>query len=449
MVRGSTSRLLYPLTIVSFLLYLYMGYLVERYQSFQLISGYIILFILFLGLWYFTRTAKQVRWLILFGILLRLVLIFVFPALSDDIYRFVWDGRLLNNDIHPFSHVPSYYMQPGSPDVPGITSALYELLNSSHYFTIYPPVAQFFFSLSTAIFPNSVHGSAIVMRAFIIIAECGSLWLITRILFHYKLPAKNALLYALNPLIILELTGNLHFEAFMIFFLLTGIYFFLTRKPMMSALTFSFAIASKLIPLMLLPVFFKRLPVKKLLIFYSLIAIFTVVLFLPLINSDLIKGMSSSLSLYFQSFEFNASIYYILREVGFQITGFNIIQVLGVVLAGTAFLLIMIYGIVHNYKRIRLPEAMMWVLMIYFSLATTVHPWYIATVLVLSIFTRFRFPVFWSLLIFMTYLGYSATGFEEILWLTATEYVLVFVFMMYEVYKYYIGRERSVRIVNE
>ena len=442
MIKSGSGRILYAAAAISLILYAWLAYLVPRYESFRLISGYSVLFGSFLAMWYYARTAKQVRWLLAFAILLRLVLLFAFPGLSDDIYRFVWDGRLFNQNIHPFSHIPSYYMEPGSPDVPGITSSLYHLLNSPNYFTIYPPVAQFFFSVAAAIFPHSVHGSAIIIRAFIILAECGSIWLITRILFHYKLPSKNALLYALNPLIILELTGNLHFEAFMIFFLLVAIYFFLTDKTRMAALSFAFAIASKLLPLMLLPLFVKRLPWKRLLIFYTLVAVFTLALFLPFLHKDLFNGMSSSLSLYFQRFEFNASIYYLLREVGFYTEGYNTIHILGKYLALATFLLIVGYAWLHNHRQTRLPEAMLWVLVIYLFFSTTVHPWYISTVLVLSIFTRFQFVVLWSFLIFTTYIGYSETGFEEILWLTTTEYVLVFVFMFYELYNYYTKKAR-------
>lgn len=449
MVRSKSSRILYWAAFFSLFIYIYIGYLVERHESLRLISSYTVLFALFIALWHFARTSKQVRWLLLLGIFFRIVLLFAFPHLSDDIYRFVWDGRLMNHGIHPFAHIPSYYMQPGSPEVPGITSSLFYLLNSPDYFTIYPPVDQFFFSVSAAIFPHSVHGSAIVIRAFIIVAECMSLWVITRILFHYKLPGKHVLLYALNPLVILELTGNLHFEAFMIFFLLVSLYFFLTGKNRMTALTFSFAIASKLLPLMFLPVFFKRLPIKKLLVFYALVALFTVLLFLPFISRELVHGMTSSISLYFQRFEFNASIYYLLREVGFYVEGYNTIGTLGKYLALASFVLIILYGVVHDVKKIRLPEAMMWVMVLYFMLTTTLHPWYITTLLVLSIFTRFRFPVLWCFMIFLTYVGYSLTGFNEVLWVTTAEYLSVFTFMLYEIFKNYIRPDKSYRVTNE
>ena len=444
MVKGKSGPVLYLASVLSLLLYVFIAYVVQRHQSFLLLGSYTLLFATFLAMWYYAYSSKRVRWLVVLAIFLRITLLLAFPNLSDDIYRFVWDGRLMNNGIHPFSHLPAYFMTPGSPDVPGITSSLYYQLNSPEYFTIYPPVSQFFFSVSASIFPESVHGSAIVMRIFIIVAEIGSLWLITRILFHYKLPSRHVLLYALNPLIILELTGNLHFEAFMIFFLLVAIYFFLTRKYIISALALAFSIGSKLLPLIFLPLLIRRIWGKQLLIYYVLTGVFTVVLFLPLINSDLIRGMTSSLSLYFQRFEFNASIYYLLREAGFYLKGYNTIHVLGKYLAVAAFILIMGYALIHKPKRVRLPEAMLWVMMIYCLLTTTLHPWYLATVVLLSVFTPFRFPVLWSFMVFVTYVGYSEVGFQENLTLTALEYTFVFVFMLYEIYMNYIRTTKEV-----
>jgi alpha-1,6-mannosyltransferase len=74
----------------------------------------------------------------------------------------------------------------------------------------------------------------------------------------------------------------------------------------------------------------------------------------------------------------------------------------------------------------------MWVLCIYFLFVTILHPWYITTLLALSIFTSYRFPLVWTGLIFLTYVGYTATGFTENLWLTAFEYIGVIGYFIFE-----------------
>ncbi len=71
----------------------------------------------------------------------------------------------------------------------------------------------------------------------------------------------------------------------------------------------------------------------------------------------------------------------------------------------------------------------------YFLMSTTVHPWYVATPLLLCVFTRYRFPLVWSATVMLSYAAYGADGFKENLWLVAIEYVVVIVFFIWEVYR--------------
>jgi hypothetical protein len=71
-------------------------------------------------------------------------------------------------------------------------------------------------------------------------------------------------------------------------------------------------------------------------------------------------------------------------------------------------------------------------LLIYFLFTTTLHPWYIIPLLVLSIFTDFKFVILWTGVIFLTYAGYHSEGFQENLWITAFEYAAVLGYLAYE-----------------
>jgi len=309
---------------------------------------------------------------------------------------------------------------------------IYNQLNSPNYFTIYPSFAQFIFWVS-AVLTENVLGATVVIRLFILFAEVGTFYYILKLQSHYKISSNNVLLYALNPLVIIELTGNLHFEAFMIFFLIAGIYYLIKNRLLLAAFFWSMAIASKLIPLMFLPLFITRLNPQKLLKWYGLIAISSLILFLPLLSEELVKGMTESINLYFQKFEFNASIYFIVREIGFWVNGFNIIESAGPWLAFATFSSILMYSFLS--RKLQLTDAMMWVLLIYLVLATTVHPWYITTLLALSVFGGCRFAVIWSFLIFFTYIGYTQQGFQENYWVVGIEYSVVFVYIIYEIFK--------------
>jgi len=428
----------HALALISACFYLFISYYLHRSEGFWLLSSYVLLFVAYVFL---VKTARQdqVLFYIILALFFRLLLLFVFPNLSDDIYRFVWDGRLLSLGMHPFNEVPSAIVAKGNLPK-GLSLALYQYLNSPDYFTIYPPFAQLVFWLSSALSPSSVLGSAVVMRLLIITAEMVSIRYLLKLADFYQVRRQNVLWYALNPLVILELTGNLHYEAFMICFLLLAVYLLLKEKYIWAGFFVAMAVSVKLLPLILLPLFIRRVDFKHLIWFYGSIAFFVVLTFLPLFSSTLIHGMGSSLSLYFQKFEFNASVFYLIREVGYAVKGYNIIQTAGPYLAVTTFILIVLFAL-FAYRQ-KFPQAVIGSLIIYFLLATTVHPWYVTTILAFSVLTNFRFGVVWTFLIFFTYLGYEAAGFQENLWVTTTEYVLLTGYIAYELFKNYQRKQK-------
>lgn len=423
----------YVLVIVSLVGYYFLGYEILRFETLPLFTAFSVLFLTYL--WIVKSSSDQsVSFWIAISLIFRASLIFSLPQLSDDLYRFIWDGRLWAAGHHPFAALPSEYL---ALNIPGIDQDLYDHLNSKPYFTVYPPVAQYIFWLSVKVSPDSVFGSVIVMRIFIFLAEVGSILLMKSLLEKFKLPVKNVLFYALNPLIILELTGNLHFEGVMIFFLMLSIFLLTHYKIGGSAIAISVAVCTKLLPLMFLPSVIGRLTWKKLFFFFVTVAIACFCLFLPFLDWEVINSIKS-MSLYFNKFEFNASLYYLVREFGYTMYGYNIIQTVGWKLAATTFILIMSFVWIRSRQSQSNPgdkshqflfQDWMWILFIYFLFTTTLHPWYICTLLALSIFTSYRFVVVWTGLIFLTYAGYSKDSFHEILWLTAIEYIIVIVYL--------------------
>ena len=140
--------------------------------------------------------------------------------------------------------------------------------------------------------------------------------------------------------------------------------------------------------------------------------------------------------LWFQKFEFNASIYYIVRWIGFQLKGYNIIASAGKILP--LMVILILNGLAffrRNNSTQKLIETMLVGVSAYFFLATTVHPWYIATPLLLSVFTKFRFALVWSFLVMLSYSAYIKNGFQENYWLIAVEYILVIGIFVLEIFK--------------
>jgi len=429
--KYDTLLLILSLSLIS--LTVGFGLFIRQNDFAELLSFYGFFFIVYLLLCRYIEGNRAVNMLLGLALFLRLLLVFVMPNLSDDVYRFVWDGRLIINGISPFAELPKYYIE-SNIKLTGIDQNLFAQLNSPNYFAVYPPVPQCVFAIASFIFPKSIYGTMVVMKLVLLLFEVGSFFLWVKLLKHFSLPRKNALLYALNPLIIWDTFGNLHFEIAMVFFVLLALWLLVNFKWINSAFAMSFAITSKLIPLMLLPFLIKKLAWKKVLMYFGIVGVTVMLCFLPFFNFNTIKNLADSLDLYFQKFEYNAGVYYVFRYIGLKISGYNLIQVLGPVLglvtAGSIFVIAL-----HRKFTAKLPTKWLFAMTIFLLLATTVHPWYLSLAIALCTLTRFRYPILWSGLIMMTYVNYSYAEFFENLWVVAIEYVLLFVFIGWEMFR--------------
>ncbi|ADR23336.1 hypothetical protein MATR_28150 [Marivirga tractuosa] len=399
------------------------SYFTFRFESVLILGQFVALFALYLYL-AFQKKNFSLKEIITLGILFRLLLFLLTPNLSDDVYRFLWDGKLWWEGIDAYAFLPSEIAKEKI-----LSPELFAQLNSPNYFSIYPPLNQLIFAVG-AVFENTTLG-VISIRLFIILAEVGTLILLPKVLLQYGKDPKSLLYYAFNPLVILELNGNLHFEAFVIFFLLWAIYEFEKNRFSKSALALGLAISFKLLPLILLASFFRKLNLKQYMKFILLACLVAAITFLPFLFSEALKGISTSTSLYFQNFEFNASLYYLVREIGFTIKGYNIIGTAGPLMGIIAFFGMIIFNILASSK-MKLPERMLWTYMIYFMFATTVHPWYVLPILVLGILSDYKFPILWSFMVFFTYWGYSQTGYKEHLGVVTVEYISLVAFIVFE-----------------
>ena len=411
-------------TVLSLISYHLLIYQTPRHDPLTVFYYFTILAVVYLAV-VRTTVLPNLYLALWMAMLLRVSLLWAVPELSDDFFRFIWDGRLLTNGISPFASLPSKLMEDPAFSQLSINQQLFQGMNSPDYFTVYPPLSQWVFFLAARIFPENILGNIMVMRVIMVLCEGGSIWLLLKLLQEYRIDANKVLIYAWNPLVIVELSGNLHFEAIMIFLVLLAIYLFKAGRWKWSAVSIGAAVAVKLIPLIFLPLLVFRMSWRKLIGYWTLAGMVIVVLFFTIWSPELVNGMKSSLSLYFQNFEFNASIYYLIREVGFAVKGYNIIGSAGKILGLTTLVLILILSW-HSHKWMTWPKAMIWALTIYLLLSTTVHPWYLTPLVALAAFSDYKFPIIWSILVIISYLGYTETGYQESLPLVAAEYIVVF-----------------------
>ena len=373
-----------------------------------------------------------------------LIFLFAIPNLSQDFYRFIWDGRMILEGFNPYLSLPETYIQQGiNPiaEAPELYAGMGEM-NGSHY-TNYPPLNQLCFLIAALFSRENIFGSAIVLRLIIILADIGILYFGKKLLEKLQLPIKNIFWYILNPFIIIEMTGNLHFEPVMLFFLIWGLYKLQQQKWILAAILIACSVSVKLIPLLFLPLFYQWfikkensffIGLKKLILFYTVTLVTIILLFTPFYSSELISNYSNSVGLWFRSFEFNASFYYIFREIGYLFRGWNEIAIIGKITPIlTIFFLMILTFFRKNKTEVQLITALLFGLCFYYFTATTVHPWYLATPIILSVFTKYKFPIIWSLVIILSYQAYSNTPWKENLWIVFIEYFIVFSFLFYEI----------------
>ncbi len=438
--------------------YVAFAYDLERSDLIKLIGLYSGAFYLS---WKLYKIEKVNFWFLAGAALLfRLLFIGAIPNLSQDFYRFIWDGRMIAEGFNPYLYLPENLIALGNAPI-AQAKELFDgmgALSGSHY-TNYPPLNQVLFAIAGILSGKSIIGAVVILRMIIILADIGVLYFGRKLLIQLRLPKSRIFLYLLNPFIIIELSGNLHFEGVMVFFLVWSLYLLQQKKWIGSAIIFACSVLLKLIPLLLLPLFlgyfiYKReniidpeketkLGITKLMGFYLIVGLTVLLGFLPILSSAFVENFMATISLWFQKFEFNASFYYVVRWIGFQVKGYNIIETAGKALP--LFSIGILAGLAlfrKNNSLEKLITAMLFGFTAYLFLSTTIHPWYLAIPLMLSIFTNYRYLMVWSFVVILSYAAYTSAGFQENLWLVALEYIIIIgVFI-----KEYFGRKTPLQL---
>jgi hypothetical protein len=244
------------------------------------------------------------------ALLIRLMFISQPPQLSDDIFRYLWDGSNLVAGTNPYAAPPA--LQVPAPEL----KSIHTQINHPDYVTIYPPMAQLVFACGAAT------GYGIVgLKAVLVLLDLGLCALLLAVLRQLGLPAWLALLYAWNPLPVIEIAGSGHVDGAGLAFLLASIYLILkggTKAPgawqvPLAGVFFAGACLVKLFPLVLIPVLFLLVPAQRRGRFATafLLTLCALMLaFLPQLANSL-----KSLDAYARNWEFAGFAFNVLRSL--------------------------------------------------------------------------------------------------------------------------------------
>jgi len=207
------------------------------------------------------RTALAL--ILALAVLPRLILLASTPALSDDLYRYVWDGKVIAAGIDPYRYAPA------DPALVPLRDRLWAPINQRGQHTPYPPFAQLVFAATYQLAPDSLKAQQVVAVLADLLAIGAILWLLARL----GLPRERVLLYAWSPTPILHFAHSAHNDAIMIAAFVAALALAVgsgggaTARRIGGGVLLAVATLTKLVPLLLVAPLLRRWRVPGLLAF--------------------------------------------------------------------------------------------------------------------------------------------------------------------------------------
>jgi len=255
-----------------------------------------------LGIREFFTTPKFPRRVVVLGLIFAAVwhieFLRVAAGADDDVHRYVWDGRLQRLGYNPYIVVPS------DPAVRRLHTPETSNLNNPDLPSPYPPGAQLFFRAVT-----TIRESTFALKVAFVVCEFAIIFVLLDVLRLGQRGAHLVLAFAWNPLLAIEVAGSGHVDIVGALLLLVSAAALVRRWQATAAVAFGLAIAVKFLPVVLLPLYWKRVRVRD----AALAAVVVGLLYVPFLNHGRIP--IGSLGTYVQTFRFNGPVFATLDRV--------------------------------------------------------------------------------------------------------------------------------------
>lgn len=325
--------------------------------------------------------AGRIAWIVVgCGVLFRLTLVPHAVVGSDDIYRYLWDGKVAAAGINPFAYLPTdpHLSHLATADLPG-------KVNHPDMRTVYPAVAQCLFLVSSIAFGDSPAG----IKLLLVLFDCLTMIVLRALLRQSGKSPLLVVLYAWSPLPILYFGLDGHIDALGIALLILALYYVFTHRMVRGMIALGLSALAKLIPLLVVPLLLRDLRGIRRRALLTIPVVMTAVGFLAYLGPS---GGTDSLKMFGERWEFNGSIF----SVVYFLSGSNEIA------HQVSAILIVVYMLVLTLVDRPLLEKVFWGFTGVILLSPVVHPWYLtwlASLLVLR----------WSTAVFV-YLGLSVVA---------------------------------------
>ncbi|MBI4465333.1 MAG: hypothetical protein HY647_11570 [Acidobacteria bacterium] len=350
----------------------------EQVESFILLS-------FLLGVLYFVSVYLAEKllprpallgFIFLAALIFRLTLLPLSPSLSDDLYRYRWEGKVQQAGFNP------YKVHPSDPALAFLRDETYPAVSGPEYATVYGPLLEMLYWVSVTI---SDH--VILLKLPFVGLDLGVVLLLFRWLPLLGISPMRAIIYAWSPLTVVEFAASGHNDSLPVFAFVLALFWFEKQKKKKSLAALAVSALSKLYAGFLLPVFLTRSSWKLLWV----PALAAAVLFAPYATAW--QAFPQALGGYMRNWRNNDSFYYFLR----QLTETN----LG---AWRIYLAIVAAVIVYCLLRQRTPARSSFLILgavLLFS--PNVFPWYLTWVLPLLAVYPNPAWLLWTVTIFLHY----------------------------------------------
>ena len=314
-----------------------------------------------------------------FALLFRLTLLPGEPTLSDDVYRYLWEGKVQLHGANPYLHPPN------AEELKDLRDPYYARVNHPSIPTIYPPLAQGLFAGLA-----KIRYSLTTFKAVFLCFDLATAFVVWRILVASSGNLLFCLIYAWNPLVIVETASSGHMDAMGVFFLTLSLLLFLRGKRVLSIVPLGLSILTKLLPAILLPFYLQKLRGREKWALLLLLPMFGLA-YLPYLDAG--ANLYNALTQYSQSWEFNASTFSLL---GVWIASRDVRKTIAI-----GFLIVLMIWLWR--RDLDLSDRMLFLLGALFLVTPVLYPWYLIWILP---FLALRPSVPWIYLTAGSFLSY-------------------------------------------
>jgi len=368
-----------------------------QHHPYLFIPSYIFSFLFLVGM----LTAVPVHWhekqqwifIAILSIILRIAF-FNYPA-SSDVYRYIWEGNILNKGFNP------YLAAPDSPVLKSYVDEVWRHVSHKNLTACYPPLSMLIFQMAAAISPTVP-----CFKGLVLLFDSASISLLALLIRDRGLPPNRIALYALNPLVLVYIAGEGHLDVIQVFFILLCFYLLAKNKTALAFFSLGCGVMVKYFAILIAPFLVTSENWKKGVYLIVALAAF----YLPFWTTG--TDLFSSLMLLGTVNSYNDSIAALLRTV---LGSYSVWAGLFLLL----FCLSVIFVVVHDPLR-----SSYLALSCSLLLLATLNPWYLVLITpFLAFFPSRAWLYLQAATIPCLYLQYHTAAFYQSSWITLLEYL--------------------------